>query len=98
MAKIKMSDVRNFMIEGMERLLDEDDKFGHKESNALSGLGKAIVETAKAEIMAAKLAGAKYLSSNFIEIEQPPIMQIAERQPHIEPYKQLTPKQIDKLG
>lgn len=76
------------MIEGMERLLDENDKFGHLEATALGNLGKAIVETAKAEFMVAKLAGAKHLGSDFIEVRE-----VEEK-----PMMQLSPKQFDKLG
>ena len=84
--KNKMSDLRNYLFEGMERLLDEDDKFGAKEGTALAQLGKAIVDSAKAQIQAAKLTGGK-IPAEFVEYP------ILDSQP-----RQLSPNEFDKLG
>lgn len=89
--KNKIDDVRNLLIEGMERLLDPDDKFGAAEGTALHQLGKTLVDSAKAEVMAAKLLGAKQLPSKFIDIQATEI-------PYEEKPRQLSPKEIDQLG
>jgi hypothetical protein len=83
--KNKIADLRDYLFEGMERLLDDKDKFSAAEGIALAQLGKVIVDSAKAEIQVAKMKGEKSFPSDFIEETEPKL-------------KQLNPKGIDKLG
>jgi DNA-binding transcriptional regulator LsrR (DeoR family) len=84
--KNKISDLRDYLFEGMERLLDDNDKFGASEGVALAQMGKAIVDSAKAEIQAVKMMGGNK-----------PLEFIGQTDFTPEP-KQLTPKEFDKLG
>jgi hypothetical protein len=56
--KNKITDVRNLLIEGMDRLLnpDEGDTFDVERAKALAGLAKVAVESAKAEVAFLKVA------------------------------------------
>jgi len=83
--KNKISDLRDYLFEGMERLLDDEDKFGAQEGLALAQMGKAIVDSAKAEIQAAKMMGGKR-PLQFIQVGD-----------IIPGQSQLSPEEFDKL-
>ncbi len=49
--KNKMTDVRNLLIEGMEKLLDDDNtSFDYKKAKALAEIGSVLIDSAKAEV------------------------------------------------
>lgn len=56
--KNKITDVRNLLIEAMERLLNPEpnDSFDIEQAKALADLGKVVIESAKAEVMYMKTA------------------------------------------
>lgn len=81
--KNKISDLRDHMFAALERLGDEkltpeELKTEIERSKAVSEVGKVIVESAKAEIMYAKLTGngleetKKFLEENINGIKRPP--------------------------
>lgn len=81
--KNKISDLRNHMFAALERLgnenlTSEQLKDEIERSKAVSEVGKVIVESAKTEIMYAKLTGKgkedseKFLEEGVIKNERPP--------------------------
>lgn len=74
--KNKISDLRNHMFAQLERLNNEDldEKTLKKEINrakALSEIGKIVVESAKTEVLYAKLMRRKELEpTEFLQIEE----------------------------
>lgn len=81
--KNKISDLRDHMFAALERLGDEKItpeqlKIEIERSKAVAEVGKVIVESAKAEIMHAKLTGSdiqdtkKFLEENINGIKRPP--------------------------
>lgn len=73
--KNKISDLRNHMFAALERLgaddlTDDQVKAEIEKSKAISELGKVIVESAKTEVLYAKLTRNKDLEpKKFLEIE-----------------------------
>lgn len=57
MPKNKIGDLRNLMMETIERLLDPEDSMDAKKAVAISQLGSVIVNSAKIELQAAKILG-----------------------------------------
>lgn len=73
--KNKISDLRNHMFAALERLSNEDLKGDDLKSEierakAVSDVGKVIVESAKTEVLYAKLTNKKeFEPTNFLEID-----------------------------
>lgn len=86
MAHTKNTDLRDNLFEAMERLFDAEDKFNSTDAIAIATLAKVIIESAKTELIAAKMLGAKSLPTNFIEIV-----------PYDASMRQLSVKEFDKL-
>lgn len=80
--KNKISDLRDHMFAALERLGNEELtpeqlKVEVERSQAISEVGKVIVESAKTEIMYAKLTGkGKEDSSKFLEQDVKPIERV----------------------
>lgn len=68
--KNKITDLRNNLFQGMEMFLDPDSGFTPDHAHALASMGKVIVESAKVEVMAAKLVGGDKIGSDFIPYDQ----------------------------
>jgi hypothetical protein len=75
MPKNKISDLRNLMMETIERLMDPDDPMDAKKAVAISQLGNVIVNSAKTELQAARLFGNQ--NPSFFQDGQQPVKQIA---------------------
>lgn len=75
--KNKISDLRDHMFAQLERLGDsdlkpEEMKAEIERAKALSDIGKVIVESAKTEVLYAKLTGNKEAEpKKFLEIDEP---------------------------
>jgi hypothetical protein len=87
--KNKITDLRTHLFEQMERLNNpelkpEDLQIEIQRANAMSELGKVIVDSAKTQVMAAKIMGGKkggiktitedaedFVEANVIPIERP---------------------------
>lgn len=80
--KNKISDLRDHMFAALERLgaedLNPDDLEKEiQRSRAISDIGKVIVESAKTEIMFAKLTGdIEQGSKKYLEIEETPVKKL----------------------
>jgi hypothetical protein len=59
MPKNKIDDVRNLMIETIERLIDPEDPMDFRTANAVAQVGTVVVNSAKIELQAAKQLGIK---------------------------------------
>lgn len=76
--KNKISDLRNHMFAALERLGNEDmseeeNKKEIERAKAISEVGKVIVESAKTEVLYAKLTRRKEAEpTEFLEIEEEP--------------------------
>lgn len=57
MPKNKISDLRNLMMETIERLIDADDAMDAKKAIAISQLGNVVINSAKVELQAARQFG-----------------------------------------
>lgn len=57
MPKNKIEDLRNLMMETIEKLMDPDDPMDAKNAVAISQLGNVIVNSAKVELQAARAFG-----------------------------------------
>jgi hypothetical protein len=77
--KNKISDLRDHMFAALERLgnedlSEEDLKKEIERARAVSEVGKVIVESAKTEVLYAKLTHRRELEpTKFLEVEQPKI-------------------------
>lgn len=75
--KNKISDLRNHMFAALERLADGDlteaqIKLELEKAKAISDLGKVVVESAKTEVLYAKLTKNKELEpTKFLELDEP---------------------------
>ena len=80
--KNKISDLRDHMFAALERLgqegLNEEDlKKEILRSQAISEVGKVIVESAKTEVLYAKISGKRdFEPTKFLEIEEQPVKKI----------------------
>lgn len=77
MPKNKISDLRNLMMETIERLIDPDDAMDAKRAVAISQLGNVVINSAKVELQAAKQFGNQ--NPDFFELgngEPQPVKQI----------------------
>lgn len=77
MPKNKISDLRNLMMETIERLIDPDDPMDAKKAVAISQLGNVVINSAKVELHAARAFGKN--NPDFFEVGNgsQPIKQIA---------------------
>lgn len=81
MPKNKISDLRNLMMETIERLIDPDDVMDAKKAVAISQLGNVIINSAKVELQAARFAGQQ--SPAFFQTENYPTKQIGTSTPFV---------------
>jgi hypothetical protein len=91
--KNKISDLRNHMFAALERLgneeiTEEDLKKEIERSKAISEVGKVIVESAKTEVLYAKLTGKKNDGEKFLDEEVEPEQKKIERPPAVYSNKQ----------
>lgn len=77
MPKNKISDLRNLMMETIERLIDPDDGMDAKTAVAISQLGNVVINSAKVELQAARQFGSE--NPDFFEIggASQPVKQIS---------------------
>jgi len=80
-----MTDVRDNMIEAMERLISGD--MDAKTGQAIASLGKQLVDTAKVEVAFIKTTGIAG-STGFINIADPTEAEAQEKQKRLEQAKQ----------
>lgn len=64
--KNKINDLRNLMMETIERLIDPDDAMDAKKAVAISQLGNVVINSAKVELQAARQFGKK--NPDFFEL------------------------------
>lgn len=67
MARNKMTDVRNNLIEAMEKLNSGD--MEAKDAKAIADIGKVLVESAKVEVDFIKATGVLNQDTGFINLE-----------------------------
>lgn len=74
MPKNKINDLRNLMMETIERLIDPDDPMDAKKAVAISQLGNVVINSAKVELQAARQFGKQnpdFFELNSGEVPQP---------------------------
>ncbi len=57
MAKNGIKDLRNLMMETIERLMDDDDPMDAPRANAIAAVGNVVVGSAKVQLQIAKFSG-----------------------------------------